>query len=108
MQCRNHCLANWAYVFFHQKFAIASFELTKDTIFFRGLLPFPPITPFIVVHCQNKAKRECGTKNEDSDDEGNKNAVFDFASMAEANGSHGITGVDMEKLKEALDMEMVD
>ncbi|KAG9666507.1 hypothetical protein KCU99_g9711, partial [Aureobasidium melanogenum] len=90
-QCRNHCLKVYSV-----------------------LLTSPATAPWVIWHCKKKCKRNCsyefdgsdeGDVTDDDDDGDSEDVAIDFASMVEANGT---IEVDVEKLKEALNMDMVD
>ncbi|KAG9555341.1 hypothetical protein KCU61_g4853, partial [Aureobasidium melanogenum] len=89
-QCKSHCLKIWAI----------------------GTWPWPITWPFVIWRCVHKCNKECKYENDNGyagddadDDDGNKDTILDFAGILQANRTNG---VDMEKLKEALDMDMVD
>lgn len=81
---------------------------------YRVLLTSPATAPWVIWHCKKKCKRNCsyefdgsdeGDVTDDDDDGDSEDVAIDFASMVEANGT---IEVDVEKLKEALNMDMVD
>ncbi|KAG9835483.1 hypothetical protein KCU98_g17033, partial [Aureobasidium melanogenum] len=63
------------------------------------LLASPISAPFFIWRCTHKCKKECSYENDDGDSE---DAILDLVN------ANGTIEVDVEKLKEALDMDMVD
>jgi hypothetical protein len=103
----------WAYVSLTKYLRSTTCHgLTQDNLYRIGTWPWPITWPFVIWRCVHKCKNKCKYENEDGyagnggdydDEDGNKDTILHFASMLQANGTDE---VDMEKLKEALDMDM--
>lgn len=97
-QCRNHCLKVYSYVLVYQTLCHLQNNV-ELTIVNRVLLVSPISAPFVIWRCTHKCKKECSYENDDGD---SQDAILDLVNAS------GTIEVDVEKLKEALDMDMVD